>query len=104
MSKSNKLKRARVLNDFVLDGMQYKSNEIIESSARLIASLSGAVDSHKDAVDYCINELKAQVKTHPSNDGAAGDDDEGAGQAPDPDENTQQPGTDDTQQQTNLAG
>lgn len=58
------IQQARVLGGFELDGVQYHSNDIIESDPILIRSLGTAVDTNKDAVDFCLSLEKPIVKRH----------------------------------------
>ena len=59
-----KYQKARVLGGFELDGVKYTSNDVIESDPMLIRSLGTAVDTTKEAVDYCLSLEKPIVKRH----------------------------------------
>ena len=57
-------KQARVLGGFTLDGIEYKSNDVIEADEKLINSLGTSVDPHPDAVKYCLDKEGAVIKHH----------------------------------------
>lgn len=59
-------KQLRILADTVVDGVTYKPNQVVELDDKVAKSIeaSGAADSNKDAVAYCINDLGAQVINH----------------------------------------
>lgn len=61
---AKKTQQARVLGGFELDGVKYNSNDVIESDPVLIRSLGTAVDTTKEAVDYCLNLEEPIVKRH----------------------------------------
>jgi hypothetical protein len=58
--------RARVLRDFVLDGVAYHCDQIIEADAAVIAQHADALDAHPDAVAYCMTHHLGLVFVHPS--------------------------------------
>lgn len=53
-----KLIKARVLSDTVLEGKEYKSGAFVAFPEKQAKSLIGAgqIDSHEDAVQYCIDQ------------------------------------------------
>ena len=63
-NKSEQLQQARVLGGFVLDGVQYNPNDIIESDPKIIKSLGTSVDTAKEAVDYCLKQKDHVIKKH----------------------------------------
>ncbi len=80
------MKKARILVDTPIDGIDYQPNQVIEADAELIRDLekAGFVDSKKAAVDYCIKEEGEEVITHASpseeleEEDSAGDGESGA--------------------------
>lgn len=60
------IKKARVLSDIRLDGIDYKPNQVIEADADLIKAQVkvGTVDDSPAAVKYCVEELNAKVIQH----------------------------------------
>lgn len=92
--------QARVLGGFVLDGVQYNSDDIIEASPIMIEQLGSSVDAHPTAVDHCLglenpvikkHESKAQLTPDPESDPESDPDSNN-----DPDENS------DTSEDTNI--
>lgn len=51
-------KKARILQAFVLEGLQYKPDQVIEADAATIKSLkeAGNVDDHREAVAYAESQ------------------------------------------------
>ena len=78
--KSEQLQQAQVLGGFVLNGVQYNPNDIIEADPKIIKSLGTSVDSSREAVDYCLKQKDHVIKKHeyiepeqaPENDPDAG--------------------------------
>lgn len=60
------LKKARILSNIQLDGIDYKPNQVIEADADLIKAQvkAGTVDDSSAAVKYCVEELDAKVIQH----------------------------------------
>lgn len=60
------LKKARILSDIRLDGIDYKPNQVVEADADLIKAQvkAGTVDDSPAAVKYCVEELDAKVISH----------------------------------------
>ena len=58
--------KVRILTDVNIDGVSYKANQVVDLPAATAKAQqeSGAVDAHKEAVSYCVNELGAQVVIH----------------------------------------
>lgn len=56
----------RMLVDRVVDGVQYLVNQVVVFPEHLKAELvkTGAVDAAKEAVEYCVAELAADVIEH----------------------------------------
>lgn len=61
-------KKVRILVDQQIDGTPYRCNDVVDLPAELANPLleQGAVDDHKAAVAYCLNELGATVIVHQS--------------------------------------
>lgn len=57
-------KQARVLGEFTLDGIEYKPNDVIESTPELIASLGSLVDANPEAVAHCLDNEGASIRKH----------------------------------------
>lgn len=67
MSKSTGQKQsqqARVLGGFILNGVEYNSNDIIEAGTEEIVSLGSSVDASDDAVEYCLSLENPVIKKH----------------------------------------
>ena len=60
------IKIARILSAILLDGIDYKPNQVIEADAEIIKGQvkSGTVDDSPSAVKYCVEELNAKVVQH----------------------------------------
>lgn len=60
--------KVRILSVVHLDGEKYQPNQVVDLPAAIAKSFAeqGQVDTHKDAVAYCINELGAEVVVHPA--------------------------------------
>ena len=63
----------RIISAVKLDGVDYTPNQVVEFPTAMLTILKdqGVIDRSKAAVDYCLNELGAQVVAH----GAAEDSD-----------------------------
>lgn len=59
-----RIKRARVLGGFVLDGVDYYPNDVIEAGTKIISSLGSSVDASAEAVSYALEHESAVVKKH----------------------------------------
>lgn len=59
-------KKVRVLVGCTLGGIPFQPDQVVDLPDALAKThtASGEVDPHKDAVAYCINELKADVITY----------------------------------------
>ena len=60
------MKKARILVDTPLDGVQYKPNQVIEAEADTIKELvkAGFADDKAAAVKYCLADEDAKVIKH----------------------------------------
>ena len=60
-------KKVRILADCLIDGVAYKSNQLVEIDAEIVKPhiKEGNVDAAKDAVDYCLSE-GVELVTHVS--------------------------------------
>lgn len=58
--------KVRILVAVTLDGVTYRPDQVVDMPAGAAKALAaeGQVDPHRDAVAYCIRELKAEVITH----------------------------------------
>lgn len=56
-------KKVRVLVGCVIGGIKFKPDQVVDLPDALAKAhaASGEVDPHKDAVAYCVDELKAEV-------------------------------------------
>lgn len=63
-NKPEGLQQARVLGGFMLDGVSYFSNDIIEASEEIIKSLGTAVDTDSNAIERCLTKEHAVIKRH----------------------------------------
>lgn len=64
MATKRKTQQARVLGGFVLDGVEYNPNDVIESHPKIIKSLGSSVDTAEEAVEYCLKLKKPIIKKH----------------------------------------
>lgn len=62
--------QARVLGGFVLDGVQYNPDEIIEADGEMIEQLGSSVDADPAAVEYCLGLKNPVVRVYGSRDSA----------------------------------
>lgn len=58
--------KVRVLCAITIDGASYRPDHVVDFPAALARALAadGSVDTNKDAVAYCINDLGAAVTLH----------------------------------------
>lgn len=58
--------KARILADVIIDGLQYRVNQVVDLPADAAKALAkdGQIDTDKGAVAYCIDELGAVVINH----------------------------------------
>ena len=56
----------RIISAVKLDGVDYTPNQVVEFPTAMLTILKdqGVIDPSKAAVDYCLNELGAQVVAH----------------------------------------
>lgn len=61
-------KKARILVDKLIDGVQYKCNQVIDADSALIKELvkEGAVDDHPSAVKHCTDNEGEEPILHQS--------------------------------------
>lgn len=62
--EQKKTQQARVLGGFVLNGVEYNSNDIIEAGTEIIVSLGSSVDASNDAVEFCLSLENPVIKKH----------------------------------------
>lgn len=60
------MKRVRILVDRTVEGLQYKTNQVVDFPDAVGKQLieSGEVDDSKGAVKYCMEELGAEPIVH----------------------------------------
>ena len=65
MAKSD-LVQVRILTGTPVDGVQYAGNRVVSFKPELAKQLkaAGAVDDSKEAVAYCLEELKVEPVVH----------------------------------------
>lgn len=58
--------KARILLSLQLDGRDYQPNQIVDFPPALAKALrtEGMIDTSKEAVAYCVDELGAEVLLH----------------------------------------
>lgn len=58
--------KVRILTDVKIDGVSYQANQVVDLPAATAKAqqAAGAVDAHKEAVAYCVNELGAVAVIH----------------------------------------
>lgn len=58
--------KARILADVVIDGLQYRVNQVVDMPADAAKAMAkeGQIDTDKAAVAYCVDELGAVVINH----------------------------------------
>jgi ABC-type nitrate/sulfonate/bicarbonate transport system substrate-binding protein len=58
--------KVRILAALQLDGVSYQPNQVVDMppAAAKAFTADGQVDANKDAVNYCIKELGAEVIVH----------------------------------------
>jgi glucan-binding YG repeat protein len=69
MAKKNtqpSIMQARVLGGFILDGVQYNPDDIIEANHEMIKQLGSSVDANASAVEHCRGMKNAVIKKHES--------------------------------------
>lgn len=63
-TQQEKFIQARVLGGFTLDGIDYKSDDIIEAHPKIIQTLGTSIDASQEAVDHCLNKKGSVIKRH----------------------------------------
>lgn len=58
--------KVRILSDIKVQGVDYKPNQVVDLPADIAKQLaaSGSADASKEAVAYCVDDLKSEVVVH----------------------------------------